>query len=191
MTERKNAAERRILLGEITGAHGIRGSVFIKSYTAEPADIAAYGPLEDEAGGRPLTIIVERVTAKGVVGRVEGVADRTAAEKLKGCKLYVARARLPLAAAGEYYHTDLVGLAAFDEAGAAIGMVVAVVNYGASDILEVRPAGAKTTELVPFTEAFVRDVDLECGRIVLAMPVESAEEGESQDEAGEDKAERD
>jgi 16S rRNA processing protein RimM len=191
MTERKNAASRRVLLGEITGAHGIRGSVFIKTYTAEPADIAAYGPLEDEDGRRPLTITVERVTPKGVVGRVEGVPDRTAAEKLKGCKLYVARARLPLAAAGEYYHTDLVGLAAFDEAGAAIGMVVAVVNYGASDILEVRPAGAKTTELVPFTEAFVRDVDLSAGRIVLDMPVESADDEGSEGEAGGSEAERD
>jgi 16S rRNA processing protein RimM len=191
MTERKNAEPRRVLLGEITGAHGIRGAVFIKSYTAELGNIAAYGPLEDEAGGRPLTITVERVTAKGVIGRVTGVEDRTAAEKLRGRKLYVARERLPQADAGEFYHTDLVGLAAFDASGAAIGEVAAVVNYGAGDLLEIRRAGSKATELVPFTEAFVRDVDLSAGRIVLDMPVESADDEGSEGEAGGGEAERD
>lgn len=174
----KTAASRRVLLGEITGAHGIRGSVTIRSYAAEPADIAAYGPLEDEGGQKSLVIKVERVTAKGVIARVGGVADRTAAEKLKGTKLYIAREQLPAAAEGEFYHVDLVGLMAFDTSGAAIGEVAAVVNYGASDLLEIRRAGSRDAELVPFTEAFVEDVDLAQGRIVLAMPVESPEDDE-------------
>ncbi len=186
MTEGKTATTARVLLGEITGAHGVRGLVVIRSYAAEPADVAAYGPLVDEAGLRPLTIAVERVTPKGVIGRVEGVEDRTAAEKLKGRKLYVSRAQLPEAAEGEFYHADLVGLAAFDELGAAIGEVAAVVNYGASDILEIRRDGTRATELVPFTEAFVRGVDLDQRRIVLSMPVESADEEESGDATGAD-----
>jgi len=176
------AATQHVLLGEITGAHGVRGLVLIRSYAAEPSDIAAYGPLVDEAGMRPLTITVERVTSKGVVGHVEGVDDRTAAEKLKGRKLYVPRAQLPEAAEGEFYHADLVGLAVFDESGAAIGEVAAVVNYGASDILEIRRAGARTTELVAFTEAFIREVDLAGRRIVIAMPAESADGEEGRDE---------
>jgi 16S rRNA processing protein RimM len=182
MTERKTAETARVLLGEITGVHGIRGLVFIKSYASEPADIAAYGPLMDESGMKPLTITVEGVTPKGVIGRVEGVVDRTAAEKLKGRKLYVAREQLPEADEGEFYRADLVGLAAFDESGAAIGEVVAVVNYGASDILEIRRTGSRTTELVAFTEAFVRDVDLDQRRIILAMPVESEDDEEGRDE---------
>jgi 16S rRNA processing protein RimM len=111
------------------------------------------------------------------------VSDRTAAEKLKGRKLYVRRAQLPEAAEGEFYHADLVGLAVFDESGAAIGEVAAVVNYGASDILEIRRAGARTTELVAFIEAFIREVDLAGRRIVIAMPAESADGEEGRDES--------
>jgi 16S rRNA processing protein RimM len=154
----------------------------MKSYAAEPSDIAAYGPLMDEAGMRPLTITVEAVTPKGVIGRVQGVEDRTAAEKLKGRKLYVAREQLHEAAEGEFYRADLVGLVAFDESGVAIGEVAAVVNYGASDILEIRRTGSRATELVAFTEAFVRDVDLDQRRIILAMPVESEDDEEGRDE---------
>ncbi len=161
---------RRILLGRIADAHGIRGEVVIHAYTAAPEDIAAYGPLSDEGGRRAFTIERMRLTAKGVVARLAGVGDRNAAEALKGTELYVARDRLPPAAEGEFYHADLVGLAAVDAAGVRIGEVVAVQNYGAGDLLELRLAGSAATELVPFTDAFVPEVDLAAGRVVIVLP---------------------
>lgn len=163
---------RRVLLGHITGAHGIRGAVLVRSYTAEPGAIADYGPLEDEAGQETFTLSVEGATAKGIICRVAGVGDRNGAERLKGVALYVPRDRLPPAEDGEYYYADLVGLAAVTETGAALGEVVAVLNYGAGDILEVRPDGVKRTDLYPMTEAVVVGVDLAGGVVVIAPPDE-------------------
>ena len=168
----------RILLGRITGAHGIRGEVVLRSYAAVPADIAAYGPLGDEAGARSFQLKVVRVSDKGVIARVAGVTDRNGAEALAGTDLYVARARLPKAAEGEYYHADLIGLAAVSPDGAAIGEVVAVQNYGAGDLLEIRLAGSPKTELVPFKNAFVPTVDLVQRRVVVVMPVAAADDEE-------------
>ena len=161
-----------MLLGHIAGAHGIKGAVLVRSYTAEPEAIAGYGPLEDERGAARFTLTVEGATAKGLICRVAGVADRTEAERLKGAALYVARGRLPEPEAGAYYHADLIGLAAVTETGDRLGEVVEVLNFGAGDILEVRPKDAGRTVLYPMTEAVVRRVDLDGGVIVLAPPEE-------------------
>lgn len=170
---------RRVLLGHIAGAHGIRGAVVVRSYTAAPEDIAGYGPLEDEAGGARYVLSVEGATAKGVICRVEGVGDRTRAEALKGIALYVARDRLPPPDAGEYYHADLIGLRATTDTGVPLGSVLAVLNYGAGDILEVRAEGEKRTALYPMTEAVVLRVDIAGGLIVLSPPeeVDAGDEG--------------
>ena len=160
-----------ILLGVITGAHGIRGDVIVKSFAGAPEDIASYGPLSDRAGTRRFEIEVVRVTPKGaVVARIRGVADRNAAEALKGVELYVARASLPPPAADEFYHADLIGLAAVTPDGETIGTVVAIQNYGAGDLLEVRLDGRAATELVPFTDSFVPAVDLAARRVVVVLP---------------------
>ena len=161
---------RRILLGRIAAPHGIRGDVVIESYTSEPQAIAAYGPLESEDGTRPIEIRVVRVTPKGVIAHVAGVDDRTSAESLKGLSLYVERERLPAAAEGEYYRADLIGLAAEDRDGRKVGTVVAVENYGAGDILELRLEGRAKTELIPFSDAFVPVVDIAGGRVVVVLP---------------------
>jgi 16S rRNA processing protein RimM len=163
---------QRVLLGHIIGAHGIRGAVLVRSYTADPEAIADYGPLEDEGGSKRYELAVEGVTAKGLICRVRGVGDRTQAEKLKGVALHVARDRLPPPDEGEYYYADLVGLAAVTDAGAALGKVVAVVNYGAGDILEVRAGAESRTALFPMTEAVVLRVDVVGGTIVIAPPEE-------------------
>ena len=110
---------KRILLGRIADAHGIRGEVIIHAFTDPPENIAAYGPLMDEAGARAFEIQSARATAKGVVARLKGVADRTAAEALKGVDLYVDRDRLPPAADGEFYHVDLIGTGGRRSAGPA------------------------------------------------------------------------
>jgi 16S rRNA processing protein RimM len=161
---------RRILLGRIAGAHGIRGEVLIKTFTRTPENIGAYGPLSDQSGARTFTIESTRATPKGVVARIQGVADRNGAEALKGVELHVAREKLPTAADDEFYHADLIGLLAVDPRGETIGEIVAVQNFGAGDLLEIRLAGTGRTELVPFTEAMVPEVDVAGGRVVVAMP---------------------
>ena len=175
--------DRRVLLGRIGAAHGVRGDVLVESYTAEPQDIAAYGPLESEDGTRRFELKVVRATPKGVVARIAGVADRNAAEALRGTALYVERARLPASEEGEFYHADLVGLRAEDGEGRAIGTVVAVVNYGAGDLLEVRLEGSRKTELVPFTDAFVPTVDIAGGRAVVLLPPSEKDDEDEDSEA--------
>ena len=163
------AAEPRICVGVVTGAQGVRGAVRIKSFTAAPEDVAAYGPVADEAGQRSFALrAVGR--AKGVViATIAGIADRDAAERLKGVRLYVARARLPAPGEEEYYHADLIGLAAVLRDGTVLGAVRAVHEYGAGDSLEVAREDGGTV-LVPFTRAAVPAVDLAGRRVVIDPP---------------------
>ena len=172
---------RRILLGHIAGVHGVRGELVIKSYTDDPAAIASYGPLADEAGTRRFTMRVVRVTPKGVIARIEGVGDRNTAEALKRTSLWVARDRLPPAQDGSFYHADLVGLTAVDPNGRDIGEVLSVQNYGAGDLLELRLEGQRHSELIPFQNAYVPKVDLVAGQVIIIMPTstgDTEEDGE-------------
>ncbi len=166
-----NDSEERVLLGRITGAHGLKGEVKIATFTAEPEDVAAYGPLTN-ADGSPAVEIASLRNAGGgtVIARLRGIADRNGAERLRGTELFVDRALLPPAEADEYYHSDLIGLAAFSPDGDALGEIVAVQNFGAGDLLELRPASGGQTELIPFENAHVPKVDLEAGRITIVMP---------------------
>lgn len=165
-----------ILLGRITAAHGIRGEVVVHSYAAEPADIAAYGALSDKAGARSFALTVVRDTGKGVICRIKGVTDRNGAEALKGTDLYVAREKLPAAAEDEFYHADLIGLAAVSLDGQAIGSIVGVHNFGAGDLIEIQLERTRQTELVPFADAFVPTVDIKAGRAVVIMPASDDDE---------------
>jgi 16S rRNA processing protein RimM len=169
MTDTKNP--RRILLGQIAGAHGIRGDVLVRTFTGKPAAIASYGPLTDATGTKSFKLRVVRVTDKGIVARVEGVNDRNGAEVLRGQELFVDRAKLPAPAETEYYHADLIGLAAVTEDGRELGRVVAIQNFGAGDLVEIQLAGTKATDLIPFTNANVPNVDLAGGRMTVIPPV--------------------
>jgi 16S rRNA processing protein RimM len=160
----------RVLLGRIASAHGIRGEVLIHAYTTMPEGIAAYGPLSDKDGSRTFRIVSVRATAKGIVARLDGVNDRTAAEALAGLELFIRRNRLPATAEDEFYHADLVGLAVVDPEGKVIGRVQAVQNFGAGDLLEVQLEGTGKSELIPFTEAAVPEVDLTVRRVVVVLP---------------------
>jgi len=168
-------AGKRVLLAEITGVHGIRGEIVVRTHTADPEAIATYGALQDASGARELRLHVVRVTPKGVVARVSGVADRTAAEALKGTKLYVDRARLPQTDEAEFYHTDLIGLEARDALGMRIGEIVSVANFGAGDLLEVRFDDRRETEFLPFSEACVPKVDIGAGFAVIVPPAMTGE----------------
>jgi 16S rRNA processing protein RimM len=161
-----------VCLGQIGAAHGVRGEVRLRSFTADPGAIANYGPLETE-DGRIFEIEALRPAKDHFVARFSGIADRNAAEQLAHTKLYVPRQRLPAPVApDEYYHADLVGLAVFDRAGRQIGAVVAVHNFGAGDLIEVRTDTASKTQLLPFNAATVPEVDLAAGRLVVEPPSE-------------------
>lgn len=179
------ADNRLVLLGHVSTAHGLRGEVLIKTYTGEPKAIGAYGALVDETGTRRFDVKVVRVTDKGVIARIGGVGDRNAAEAIKGTKLYVARAQLPAATEGEYYHADLIGLDAVSETGEKVGHVVAVQNFGASDLLEIRLEGSIKTEFIPFTDACVPTVDIVGRRVVVSRP-EMIEGGDAEDDGSAD-----
>jgi 16S rRNA processing protein RimM len=167
-------AQPRVCVGKIGAAHGLRGEVRLKSFTADPMAITRYGALESEDGALALEIEAARPGKDMLVARFKGVTDRTAAERLRNLDLYVPRARLPATEAEEFYHADLVGLAAVTCDGAEIGRVIAVHNFGAGDVLEIRPHGGATL-MLPFTQDIVPEVDVAAGRLVVVPPAESAE----------------
>jgi 16S rRNA processing protein RimM len=160
----------RIRVGRIGAAHGTRGEVKLWSFTADPMAIADYGALESEDGTRSFEIEALRPAKDFLVARFAGVADRTAAEQLRNLDLYIVRDRLPAPAADEFYYADLVGLAAVDRQGVTLGTVAAVHNFGAGDLIEVRPTRGGMTVMLPFTEITVPVVDVEAGRIVVDPP---------------------
>ena len=161
------AGGTRVCLGQIGAAHGVRGEVRLRSFTADPAAIANYGPLETE-DGRVFEIKTLRPAKDHFVVSLAGIVDRDAAERLVNMKLYVPRERLPMPTEpDEFYHADLVGLAVVDRAGQKLGTVIAVHNFGAGDLIEVRPDDGDKTQLVPFDEANVPSVDLASGMIVI------------------------
>jgi 16S rRNA processing protein RimM len=163
------AAEKRVCVGVITGAQGVRGAVRVKSFTAEPADVANYGPLEDESGDREFRLRLVG-SAKGVlIAKLAGIEDRDRAEAMRGLRLYLPRAALPPPAEDEYYHADLIGLSVELAGATPFGRVRAVHDFGAGDMLEIdRPEGPPI--MVPFTRAVVPVVDLPAGRLVLDPP---------------------
>jgi len=160
----------RICVGQIGAAHGVRGEVRLRSFTSEPEAITRYGPLESE-DGRIFAIESMRPAKDHFVARIAGIASRHAAEQLTNIKLYVPRERLPEPAqSGEFYHADLVGLAVVDRGGHSLGTVIAVHNFGAGDLIEVRPDAGGNTQLVPFDEATVPEIDIAAGRMVIDPP---------------------
>lgn len=155
-----------VLVGVVTAAHGIAGEIRVKSFTADPLALGGYGPLTTADGRRFNIAALRHQRADELILRVEGVTTRSAAEQLKGCRLYVPRAALPNPGHGEYYHADLVGLRAETVSGGERGRVTAVLNYGAGDILEITATDG-TAELIPFSDNHVPVVDLANGRVVV------------------------
>lgn len=157
---------QKICVAKIGAAHGVRGEVRLWSFTADPSAIAGYGPLES-ADGRVFEIETLRPAKDCQVARFKGISDRNAAERLVHVELFVPRDRLPPPDEDEFYHADLIGLPAVDAAGVELGTVLAVHNFGAGDILEIRPRGGGMTVLLPFSAAAVPVVDIAGGRITV------------------------
>lgn len=160
----------RVCVGAVTGAFGVRGEVRLKSFCAQAADIAAYGPLTTEDGARSFDITLTRPVAAGFAARLSGVTSKEAADALRGTRLFAPRTALPGLGDDEFYHADLIGLEAFDTGGAPLGKIAAVLNHGAGDLLELRGPGLKSPLLVPFTRAIVPTVDLATGRVIIDPP---------------------
>lgn len=162
--------DTRICVGAIAGAFGVQGEVRLKSYCAEPTDIAAYGPLFTKDGKRSFAVKLTRPVAAGLGARLTGISTKEEADALRGTELYVGRDKLPQLPDDEFYHADLIGLTVRDTGGAEIGKVIAVLNNGAGDLLEIRGPGRSAALLLPFTLANVPTVDLARGVIVADLP---------------------
>ncbi|MBB5517962.1 ribosome maturation factor RimM [Amphiplicatus metriothermophilus] len=171
--------KRRVCLGAIAGAHGVKGEMKIRTFTEREADVTAYGPTESEDGARRFTLEVVRVLKPGLIlARAPEIQSREDAAALAGTRLYVPRTALPaLEDEDEFYVEDLVGLQAVDESGARLGRVVAVHNFGAGDILELgeRDGGARAV-MIPFLKTAVPAIDLEAGRLTVAREALGAAE---------------
>ena len=161
----------RLRVGIFGAPHGVRGQMRLKSDTQDPAAIATYGPLSNEAGTRAFTITHLRALRDDMfVVTIAGVSDRDAAQALSGTALFVDRALLPAPDDDEFYHADLIGLAVRDAAGNAIGTLRAIDNFGAGDVLDI--ATPDGDMLLPFTRACVPKIDMAGGFLVIVPPAE-------------------
>lgn len=160
--------DNRVCLGKIVGAQGIKGEVKIKSFTEYGEDIDQYGELEDKTGNVKFDIKVNG-SSKGIIrATVNGVADRNAAEALVGTELYVSKDLLPELDEDEFYHEDLIGLTVkLQEDDSEIGTVVGLYNFGAGDIIEIKLKGTNKTEMIPFTESYVPEINIKDGYIIV------------------------
>ena len=159
-----------VCVGAIAGAFGVKGEVRLKSFTADPADIAAYGMLVTEDGTQNFEATLTGQTSGALTARLSGIATKEQADGLRGTRLYVPRDRLPDLPEDEFYHADLIGLSVHDTGGAPLGCVRAVLNHGASDLLEIELPGESNTVLLPFTREAVPTVDLASGRLIADPP---------------------
>lgn len=182
--------DRRVCLGAITGAHGVRGEVRIHCFADDPRSLTAFGPLSDETGRRVFVIEGLRDANTGYIARIRGVTDRNAAEALRGTQLFIERAALPEPEDEDsYYLDDLLGLAARDPAGKELGTVSAVHDFGAGDVIEVQRPHGRRTFMVPFAEQFVPALDVDAGFIVIDAPedwIETTPETARRDDGNDD-----
>ncbi|MEO1637904.1 MAG: ribosome maturation factor RimM [Pseudomonadota bacterium] len=160
----------RVIVGAIAGAFGVHGEVRLKSYCADPADIADYAPLSTENGRSFSQVVLTGQTKNALVARIDGITTKEEADALRNTSLYAPRDVMPSLPDDEYYYADLIGLTVVDTGGADLGTVKNVMDHGAGDLLEVAVPGQAETVLVPFTQAVVPTVDLAAGRIVADPP---------------------
>jgi 16S rRNA processing protein RimM len=161
----------QVCVARIGAAHGVRGAVKLWTFTEDPFAVTRYGPLATRDGARAFEIAHAREGKGHLVATLKGVTSRNDAERLNGIELYVAREKLPATDDGEYYHADLIGLAAVTVADEPLGKVVAIHNFGAGDIIEIAPPNGATM-LLPFSNAVVPAVDIAGGRVVIEVPAE-------------------
>ena len=175
-----------VQLATIGAAHGTKGEVKVKTFTAAPLDLASYGSLYDK-NGKQFEIDDIRIQKNAVIVRFSGVTDRDAAESLKGTELYVERDQLPDDLdEDEFYHTDLIGLKVKDELGQKIGTVHALFDFGGGDLLELKLIKQKMV-LIPFSKAAVPEIKIEEGFIIIDSIAAGLKEDQDADNDDEEK----
>ena len=161
----------RILLGRIGRAQGLKGEVRLTSFTQNPVALGGYGTLESADG--KVSFVIESISARNdvVVAKFAGVNDRTAAEALVHQELWVSREKIGVITdEDEFLHADLIGCEIIAADGAVLGKVADLPNYGAGDLLEMALTGRAKTVLLPFTKAFVPEVDIKARRVTVVLP---------------------
>lgn len=176
-----DASSSRVAVGVFGAPHGVRGEMRLKSFTGDPLAIVDYAPLTDKSGQRRYVLKKARPFKDDLlIVSVEGVADRDAAAKLTNLEVFASRDVMPPAEEDEFYHADLIGLQAKDPDGKIIGFVLAVHNFGAGDIIEIKPIDGGQTLLLPFTKAIVPQINLADETITIILPDEVEGEEEPQ-----------
>ncbi|MCI5050328.1 MAG: ribosome maturation factor RimM [Rickettsiales bacterium] len=159
-----------VAVGVITSAHGVRGEVKIKSFTESPEDLTAYGTLTD-ADGKALQIQIKGHSKGQLIARLKDINDRNQAEALKGKELFIHRDQLPESDDSDgFYITDMIGLKVSLGDGTPFGIIKAVHNFGAGDVIEIKRNDTKKTELLSFTDACFPVVDIKKSLIVCNPP---------------------
>jgi 16S rRNA processing protein RimM len=167
------AHDRLVLVGRFGAPQGVQGEVRVQSFTGDPRSIGGLGPLTDAARAKEFAFERIRPLKDDMLAvRVKGVDTREAAAALAGVELFVRRDRLPEPSEDEFYVDDLVGLVAESTDGRRLGRVVALLNYGAGDILEIAPDAGGEPLLMPFAKATVPEIDFERERIRVEPPIE-------------------
>ncbi len=162
-------APKRILIGEIATAHGIKGLVKLRSFVEDTDLFKNVAVYTGETSQKTISLTLKNQLKGDWLAEVKDIADRNAAELLRGTKLYIDRDSMPDADDGEYYIEDLKGLRVIDVAGKEIGTVLSVENFGASDLLDIKPQSGDAF-YVPFTDDIVKDVDMDSGVITIELP---------------------
>ncbi len=177
----------RINMGRIGAAHGIKGSLRIKSYTQNPLDLGKYGPLFDDKGNT-YTLKNIRPQKTMVIVRFKEITSRNQAEPLNGTELFVAESAIPTdLAEEEFFVKDLVGMDVLDQNNALIGTIIDVPNFGAGDLLEISPkmqggGFSDATYYLAFTKANVPEIDFEKSSVKITPPAEVSEKDIDPDE---------
>jgi len=171
-------APRLLLIGRVAGAFGVRGELRITSFAADPLSLLSYGALKREDGTHALTLAAGRAAKGGLVARAREIETRDEAEALRGLRLYIAREDLAEPDEDEFYLADLIGLEARDLAGAVVGTVKTVENFGAGDLVEITPAAGGPSFWLPFTREAVPEVKIAEGWIAIDPPAETVADEE-------------
>ncbi|MEE4013172.1 ribosome maturation factor RimM [Roseibium sp. FZY0029] len=175
--------DQKVLMAKIGAAHGIRGEVRVKPYGDDPLSFADYGILTTRDGKRSFEVERARVQKTVVITKFKGIADRNQAEELNGIDLFIDRDQLPEPEEDEFYYSDLTGLDVLDQTGETLGKIIAVQDFGAGDLLEVRPKRGRSF-YIPFTKEFVPEIDLENGRVSVSLPEDYFSEGTPEPSTG-------
>lgn len=161
--------QKRICVGEISTVHGVRGLVKVRAYGEDPQTLQKYGPLfTSETGDETQTLTLKHQAGGIWVAEVKGINDRDVAAKLRGTKLWLERDKLP-EIEGAYYHDDLIGMVVFDQSGVSLGVIDAVDNFGAGDLLDIKPDG-KPSFYLPFVDMYVLEVKLDENSMIVDIP---------------------